>query len=145
MNVKNLIIGAGLSLALVGTAAAQTKGEITATLNQDLDTRVRVSAFHNNPHIFAGGIYDFEPFDEESAYGLVSLRAKLKKGFQIGVADSIGAGDSFLAGFLRGWLRDNLPPADILAASCRLSEFVAGCDGAMPSYERSSDGSIVPA
>lgn len=60
----------------------------------------------------------------------------------IEVEDTIGAGDSFLAGLLKGWLLDGKEPASILAGACRLSEFVAGREGAMPDYRIGSDGSI---
>jgi fructokinase len=60
------------------------------------------------------------------------------------VKDTIGAGDSFLAGLMRGWLLRNENPSVILKGACRLSEFVAGCDGAMPAYSLSPTGAIQP-
>ena len=50
------------------------------------------------------------------------------------VRDTVGAGDAFMAGFLAGLLRDEMPPAEALACACRLGEFVAGQDGATPEY-----------
>lgn len=62
-----------------------------------------------------------------------------EEGKPIKVADTIGAGDSFLAGFLAALLvRRELPHA-ALAAACRVGEFVAAADGATPTY-RGDDG-----
>jgi len=52
----------------------------------------------------------------------------------VAVRDTVGAGDSFLAALLDGWLVKGLPPAENLRWASRLAEFVATCDGAMPDY-----------
>ena len=56
------------------------------------------------------------------------------------VADTIGAGDSFLAGFLAALLVRHELPQVALAAACRVGEFVAAADGATPSYRCDDDG-----
>ena len=51
--------------------------------------------------------------------------------------DSIGAGDSFDAGFLAGWLR-GLPPEQCLEIACRCGRSVAGAPGGLqgqPTWE----------
>lgn len=54
-------------------------------------------------------------------------------GRRIRVADTVGAGDSFLAALL-AQLIAGAAPAHALAQACRLGEFVAGCSGATPIY-----------
>lgn len=49
------------------------------------------------------------------------------------VRDTVGAGDAFLGGLLAALLR-HAAPAVALARACRLGEFVAARDGAMPRY-----------
>ena len=49
-------------------------------------------------------------------------------------ADTVGAGDSFLAAFLVELLRGAAPDA-ALEAACRLGAFVAGRPGATPEHE----------
>ena len=61
------------------------------------------------------------------------------------VKDTVGAGDSFLAALLHGWLAAGLAPAENLKRAARVAEFVATCDGAMPSYRLDSRGYPVPA
>ncbi len=48
------------------------------------------------------------------------------------VADTIGAGDAFLAAFLAGLLRETKSDTDLLAAACRRGEWVAAQVGATP-------------
>ena len=54
-------------------------------------------------------------------------------GRPVQVADTVGAGDAFLAAFISGWLRGTAPAAG-LAAACRLGEWVASQPGATPAY-----------
>jgi fructokinase len=57
-----------------------------------------------------------------------------EEGRAVVVADTIGAGDSFLAALIDGLLAGH-PSGQILARSCRLGEYVASQTGAMPDYE----------
>lgn len=63
----------------------------------------------------------------------------------INVKDTVGAGDSFLASLLHGWLEAGLAPADNLQRAARVAEFVATCDGATPQYQLDSNGYPVAA
>ena len=51
------------------------------------------------------------------------------------VADTVGAGDAFLAAFVSGLLRGGRSGAELLAAACRLGEWVASRPGATPDYD----------
>ncbi len=57
-----------------------------------------------------------------------------EEGRAVVVADTIGAGDSFLAALIDGLL-DGHPSGPVLARACRLGEYVASQSGAMPDYE----------
>ena len=52
-------------------------------------------------------------------------------GYRITVADTVGAGDSFLAGFIHQYLQRK-PPQEILAFACALGSLVASRHGATP-------------
>jgi fructokinase len=52
----------------------------------------------------------------------------------VNVADTIGAGDAFLGGFIAKWLTAGNAPADALRHACRLGEWVASNRGATPDY-----------
>ena len=52
-------------------------------------------------------------------------------GYRVTVADTVGAGDSFLAGFIPQFLHGK-PPQDILAFACALGSLVAAQHGATP-------------
>ena len=56
------------------------------------------------------------------------------------VKDTVGAGDSFLAALLHGWLVLGLTPDENLKRASRVAEFIASCDGAMPNYELNPAG-----
>lgn len=58
-------------------------------------------------------------------------------GRPVEVADTVGAGDSFLAALLAGRLR-GLPEAECLARACRLGEWVAAHRGATPAYDETT-------
>lgn len=61
------------------------------------------------------------------------------------VKDTVGAGDSFLAALLHGWLVRDLTPEENLKRASRVAEFITTRDGAMPAYEVNADGRPVPA
>lgn len=62
----------------------------------------------------------------------------------IQVKDTVGAGDSFLAALLHGWLEGGLSPVANLQRAARVAEFVATCDGATPHYQLDSTGYPIP-
>jgi len=59
---------------------------------------------------------------------------------KVEVKDTVGAGDSFLAALLDGWLVRGWAPEANLARASRVAEFIATCDGAMPQYELDESG-----
>ncbi|WP_373398146.1 carbohydrate kinase [Algoriphagus halophilus] len=54
-------------------------------------------------------------------------------GYQVKVADSIGAGDAFLSGFIKGYLEPKTL-AETLDFACKLGAFVASKKGGTPNY-----------
>lgn len=56
-------------------------------------------------------------------------------GRPVQVADTVGAGDAFLAALVLHLLRDPQAPAAALAQACRIGEWVASCHGATPEYQ----------
>lgn len=58
----------------------------------------------------------------------------LHSGFKVTVADTIGSGDAFLAGFLYNSIL-NTPPAIALAYACALGALVASYHGGCPAYD----------
>ncbi|RYY60482.1 MAG: carbohydrate kinase [Chitinophagaceae bacterium] len=66
-------------------------------------------------------------------------------GFKVQVADTVGSGDSFLAGFLYSVINGK-GVQDALAFACQLGSFVATKKGAWPEYTMSSlqqDGAVL--
>ncbi|WP_221030783.1 carbohydrate kinase family protein [Actomonas aquatica] len=57
-----------------------------------------------------------------------------EEGREVKIADTIGAGDAFLARLLSHLLVDEIPPAEALASACRHGEWVASQRGATPAY-----------
>lgn len=55
-------------------------------------------------------------------------------GYKVKVADSIGAGDAFLSGFIKTYL-DKQPLDQVLDFACKLGAFVASKKGGTPRYE----------
>jgi fructokinase len=55
-------------------------------------------------------------------------------GFSVNVVDTVGAGDAFLATFIRGVLSQDAPQS-ILTKACAIGAFVAGSRGANPVYD----------
>lgn len=56
------------------------------------------------------------------------------EGYKVKVADSIGAGDAFLSGFIKTYL-DKKPLDQVLDFACKLGAFVASKKGGTPRYE----------
>ena len=54
-------------------------------------------------------------------------------GFLVDVADTVGAGDAFLAAFISGYLQKK-PMAEVLELACATGAFVASKSGANPQY-----------
>lgn len=54
-------------------------------------------------------------------------------GYKVKVADTIGAGDAFLSGFIKCYLEGKAPD-QILDFACKLGAFVAGKEGGTPRY-----------
>ena len=61
-------------------------------------------------------------------------------GRTVDVRDTVGAGDAFLAGFLAAHFVRGESPKDALASACRLGEYVATHNGAMPNYQTDARG-----
>lgn len=57
-------------------------------------------------------------------------------GYKVKVADTIGAGDAFLSGFIKGYL-EGKEPGQLLDFACKLGAFVAGKEGGTPRYRLS--------
>lgn len=55
-------------------------------------------------------------------------------GYPVKVADTVGSGDAFLAGFVHKYL-DKTPPEQILDYACALGALVATLSGGTPKYE----------
>ena len=55
------------------------------------------------------------------------------KGYTVKVADTVGAGDSFLATFVASYLK-GYPIDTILDRACKVGSFVASQVGANPAY-----------
>lgn len=55
------------------------------------------------------------------------------QGYKVKVADTIGAGDAFLSGFIKGFL-DGKNPEETLDFACKLGAFVASKNGGTPRY-----------
>ena len=58
------------------------------------------------------------------------------EGYKVTVADSIGAGDAFLSGFIKTYLEEQ-PLEKVLDFACKLGAFVASKKGGTPRYETS--------
>jgi fructokinase len=70
---------------------------------------------------------------EKGAYVLHEDKLYHHQGYQVKVADTVGAGDSFLATFLSGYL-NGYPFEQILDRACKVGAFVASQKGANPPY-----------
>jgi fructokinase len=56
-----------------------------------------------------------------------------EEGIKVEVVDTVGAGDAFSAGFIKGYI-ENLNPKEILKIANKLGAFVASKRGAIPDY-----------
>ena len=74
---------------------------------------------------------------EAGAALLVEKRFYYHTGYKVEVADTIGSGDSFLAGFLSKYMTGQSPEA-ALAFACKIGAFVASQKGACPQYDADS-------
>jgi fructokinase len=70
---------------------------------------------------------------EKGAYVLQQNNLYQHKGYQVKVADTVGAGDSFLATFIASYL-NGYPMDTILDRACKVGAFVASQAGANPIY-----------
>ncbi|WP_165501682.1 carbohydrate kinase family protein [Pedobacter frigiditerrae] len=70
---------------------------------------------------------------EKGAYVLQQDKLYHHKGYQVKVADTVGAGDSFLATFISSYL-NGYPMDTILDRACKVGAFVASQVGANPVY-----------
>lgn len=70
---------------------------------------------------------------EKGAYVLHEDKLYHHQGYQVKVADTVGAGDSFLATFLSSYL-NGYPFEQILDRACKVGAFVASQKGANPPY-----------
>jgi len=71
---------------------------------------------------------------EQGAYILHEDRLYTHKGYSVRVADTVGAGDAFLATFIAGYL-EGYPIETILDRSCKVGAFIASQKGANPAYD----------
>ncbi|UKT63993.1 carbohydrate kinase family protein [Pedobacter mucosus] len=70
---------------------------------------------------------------EKGAYVLSEGKLYYHKGYQVKVADTVGAGDSFLATFISSYL-NGFPMDTVLDRACKVGAFVASQPGANPDY-----------
>jgi len=70
---------------------------------------------------------------EKGAYVLHNGRLYHHKGYPVKVADTVGAGDSFLATFISSYL-NGYPIDTVLDRACKVGAFVASQHGANPDY-----------
>jgi fructokinase len=65
-------------------------------------------------------------------------------GYKVKVADTIGSGDAFLAGFIYSTIK-GYSPADTLSFSCGIGALVASYSGGCPDYQRSEITTLMAA
>ena len=70
---------------------------------------------------------------EKGAHVLHDNQLYHHKGYQVKVADTVGAGDSFLATFVASYL-NGFPMDNVLDRACKVGSFVASKHGANPPY-----------
>ena len=72
---------------------------------------------------------------DKGAYLIHDNKLYSHQGYKVEVADTVGAGDAFLAGFLAAYY-DGKPMQDALAEASAIGAFVASQPGATPDYTR---------
>lgn len=65
-------------------------------------------------------------------------------GYKVKVADTIGSGDAFLAGFIYSTIKQ-YSPADTLSFACAIGALVASYPGGCPAYQRSEITALLSA
>ena len=63
-------------------------------------------------------------------------------GFTVTAMDTVGAGDSFLAGLISAFAKD-LPPEEALEKACATGAFIATQNGAVPNYSEKNIEKII--
>lgn len=74
-------------------------------------------------------------YGAKGAYLLHNNAIYFEAGYQIEVADTIGSGDAFLAGFLTNYIMDKSPPEALKTAN-DMGAFIAQKPGGCPEYEK---------
>lgn len=124
--VRDLAVGAALLKLNAAEAAQLVAGAAEVPGREEADARalaaqtgcprVCITAGERGAGLWQDGRWHWEP------------------GRTVAVADTVGAGDAFLATLVRLLLQDPKDPANALAQACRTGEWVAGCHGATPDY-----------
>lgn len=102
------------------------KNELALTGNTDEQLLKQLSNFFNINMICL-------TVGEKGAYVLQENKLYHHKGYQVEVADTVGAGDSFLATFIASYLK-GYPIDTVLDRACKVGSFVASQAGANPDY-----------
>ena len=102
------------------------KDELALTGNNDEQLLKQIS-LHFNIEIICLTV------GEKGAYVLQDGHLYHHKGYQVEVADTVGAGDSFLATFISSYL-NGYPINTVLDRACKVGAFVASQHGANPDY-----------
>ena len=106
------------------------------SLEKDVDTQLKqLSYLTNTPTICI-------TLGDKGAIILNEGEIQKHPGFQIEVADTVGAGDAFLAAFLSGYLQ-KLPIQQILVQACATGALVASKHGANPNYSTGEIEAII--
>lgn len=103
-----------------GEAAGREEADARALANQFGAETVCITAGARGAGLLRRGQWHWEP------------------GREVEVADTVGAGDSFLASLLSGLIAGRLNDADCLRHATRLGEWVASQRGATPDYTAST-------
>lgn len=121
-------------LKLNAEEAARLAGRGNAVHGREEDDARKLAAMTGCPHICVTAA-------ERGAGMLVEGEWIWEEGRAVEVADTVGAGDAFLAALVAHLLRGDVLVAGALAHACRLGEWVASQRGATPTY---ADGFVAP-
>lgn len=107
--------------------------QITAFSGLEFDTEDKAVQFIKNEHnikevVLTKGSYGASYFTDSWKYSLPAL--------PITIADTVGSGDAFLAGFISGRIR-NEHPEKILTRAMAMGAFITSQEGACPDYDYS--------